>query len=182
MSLNSAKLKQDLISWFSRPTSIANVRQAEDKFATVYHDYAKAAEDISGDLVSNVTKEKFANELEFQRSQSLKDFCRQIDTAFVAYWTGAEFATGSLPTPTVACPHSTEEDFASETSSVVTGIETDAMYRALVTALSRKEGTAKTQAEQVAKVIDSVTKSAVTVLITGVDGAVAPITNTCGVF
>lgn len=182
MSLNTAKLKQDLIEWFSRPENIASVRQGENKFATVYHDYAKNAEDLSGDSVNNVTKEKFLNELDMQRSKTLKDFCRQIDTAFVAYWTGAEFDTGALPDPTTDCPHSIESDFDSETSSEVTDVETDAMYRALVTALSRKDGTAKTKAEQVAKVIDDVTRSAVTVVITGLDTEASPITNTCGVF
>jgi hypothetical protein len=154
----------------------------------VYHDYAREAEDVSGERATNLDKAKFENALNLSRSRTARQFCKQLDRAFVAYWSGTVFAVGAPPTPTTACPNVGGTGvFSTETSSVVVSVTPEVLYRALLPIITQPEGSAKVQADKMAKAFDEATKSAVAVLIQGQDTTPPPtgplpIYNVCTVF
>lgn len=186
MSLDRNKLTQALVQWFSKPQSVSSTRQAQKRLAEIYHAYAVQAVDVSGDGPTNLSSTDFEAKLNFERSRSADEFCRQVDAAFVAYWTGATFATDLLPPAEPACPNvGGTGEFASETSSEVVEVTTRAMYGKLLPIMSRASKSVRVRAQEIAQAMDAVTKSAVTVLITGEDTgspSPSPITNECGVF
>lgn len=188
MSLNAARLQQALAAWFAAPQAIRSQAQAEAKFARVYHDYAREGEDVSGERATTLVPAKFQSQLRFAASRTVEQFARQLDAAFVSYWTGAVFAVGVIPPPVPPCPNVGGTGvFSTEASSVVTVVAAGALFAALLPVLRRKSDTVASQARAFATAMDTVTKSAVTVLITGVDTTPAPtgplpITNTCTVF
>lgn len=188
MSLNVARLQQALAAWFSAPEAIRSQVQAEARFARVYHEYAREGEDVSGERATTLVPSKFQGPLRFAGSRTAEQFARQLDAAFVAYWTGAVFAVGVVPSPAPPCPNVGGTGvFATETTSVVTVVAAGALFSAVLPVLRKKADTVGSQARAFADAIDSVTKSAVTVLITGLDTTSPPtgplpITNTCTVF
>ena len=188
MSLDSGKLYREFLRWF-RALRGSGYRDAEARLAQIYHAYALDAEDVSGEHPNNLDQAKFERPLSFRTSRSRQQFAQQIETAFVAYWTGTIFPVLVVPPPTPPCPNvGGTEVFASETTSGVTAVTTRAMYSAIVAILANTDATAEESARRLADEMDRVTKSAVTVTITGEDttpgGSGGPlyITNTCTVF
>jgi len=188
VTLRETKLRQALSKWFSDPRGVPSARQAEARFASVYHDYAKEVEDLSGDRAANLDKSKFESALNFRKSRTAKQFCKQLDEAFVRYWSGTVFAVGSLPSPTTSCPNVGGTGvFAVETLSTVVGVASGVLYRKLLPIITPTGGSAKSQAVKMARAFDEATKSAVTVLIVGQDTTPPPtgplpIYNVCTVF
>lgn len=186
MSLDANKLYQGFLPWFTAPDDIRTHQQAEDRLARVYHTYAQDAEDVSGERPTNLVSTKFRTPLNFVRSRRAQDFASQIEAAFVAYWTGAVFPVLVIPPPTPPCPNvGGTTIFSQETTSVVASVTPRAMFSAILPIVSSWRGTAQVKARQLADAMDSVTKSAVTVLITGLDTSSptpVAITNTCTVF
>jgi len=189
MSLDAGKLYREFISWFTVPGDISTHPQAEARLARVYHVYAQDAEDVSGEKPNNLVSSKFRTPLSFQRSKTAQQFARRIEAAFVAYWTGVTFPILVVPPPVPPCPSvGGTTIFASETTSLVLSVTPGVMYSAILPIVSTWRGTAQLKARQLAEAMDGATKSAVTVLITGLDttpggsGGPLPITNTCTVF
>lgn len=189
MSLDSGKLYRGFLRWFRVPQGIRTYRQAEAKFSQIYHGYAQGAEDVSGECPDNLDRGKFERPLSFETGQARQRFARQIESAFVAYWTGVTFPILVVPPATPPCPNVGGNGiFGAELSSLVLSVTAGAMYSAVLPILSKGEATADEAARRLADVMDSVTKSAVTILITGQDttpgggGGPLPITNTCTVF
>lgn len=188
MSLDKGKLYHGLLRWFRVPGGVGTHREAEQRFARVYHSYAQDAEDVSGERPNNLDAEKFERLLAFQRSRVGKDFVRQIDSSFVAYWTGTTFPILVVPPASPPCPNiGGTGEFSAEISSQVTGVASDAMYDAVLPILSRPVGTAEEAARRLSDAMDRATKSAVEVIITGWDTTPSPggpiaVTNTCTVF
>lgn len=186
MSLDRNKLAQAFAQWFSRPGDIFSTAQAEQRLAEIYDAYAQQAEDVSGDGSTSLSRSDFETRLNFQRSRSADDFCRQVDAAFVAYWTDTTFATNLLPPVDPPCPNvGGTGEFSSETTSQVVEVTANMMHDKLLPLLTRASTSARIRAQEMAAVMHEVTTSAVTVLITGEDtGSPTPssITNECGVF
>jgi len=188
MTLRVYKLRQALVRWFGDSEELISAAQAESRWATIYHDYAREGEDVSGEPAINLSKSKFSRPLNLKQSQTAQQFCRQLDQAFVSYWTGVTFATAVVPSPPLACPNIGGTGvFSVEISSVVTVVAKGVLYGALIPIVSSLGGAASTKAAQFAEAFDSATKTAVTVLITGQDTTPPPagplaITNVCTVF
>lgn len=188
MSLNRARLRRSLTSWFQQPEGIRSSAQAEQKFAEVYHEYAREGEDVSGERAGNLSAARFRAQLHFQWSRTAKESCLQLDRAFVAYWTGAVFAIAVVPPASPPCPNVGGSGvFASETSSAVVAVQARVLYSKLLPILSTTSNTAARAAAQVAEALDEATKQAVSVRIDGTDttpgpGGPLPIFNLCTVF
>lgn len=188
MTLNASRLRLEFAMWVRNSQEIATYLQAERLFALTYHHYAKKATDVSGEYAINLSYRKFQMQLDFQSSRTPEQFCRQLDRAFVAYWTGVTFATAIVPPVLPPCPNQGGNGvFASEVSSVVVGVSPQVLYAELlpvVSSLSTAEGVAT---HEIASAFDRATKQAVDVLISGWDTTPGPtgplpITNLCGVF
>lgn len=188
MSLDSGKLYRGFVRWFQLPDGVRTYEQAEQKLARVYHDYAMDAEDVSGERASNLDMQKFQQRLGFSRSRSERDFARQIEDAFVSYWTGTTFPILVVPPASPPCLNvGGTGEFSSEVSSQVTSVEALSMYNVILPIFRRSDNTATESARRLAEAMDRVTRSAIEVLITGWDTTPSPsgpiaITNTCTVF
>ena len=188
MSLDADKLYRDFARWFKTTGGVTTSGQAETKLARVYHAYAQGAEDVSGEHPINLSADKFEQPLRFRSSRSARQFARQLDNAFVAYWTGVVFPIFVPPPAFPPCPNvGGSGEFSSEIVSLVTAVTPNAMYRAVLPILNTARATADSAARKLANAMDQVTRSAVTVLIVGWDTTAPPtgpflITNTCTVF
>lgn len=186
MSLSSDTLYREFLRWFKSGGSLTTYAQAEHRLATIYHTYAQSAEDVSGESPDNLDLTKFEGPLRFSLSRSERQTARQIEDAFVAYWTGTTFPILVVPPASPPCPNiGGTGEFSSEVSSAVSSVEADVMYDAILTLLSRGSNTAEQAARKLANAMDQATRSAVKVLITGWDTTTPTalnIINECGVF
>lgn len=189
MALDRSKLSTALRAIFSNPAGVASASQAEAMWAEAYDSYGFDAEDVSGDVVTTVNFGGFLSALDFGSSGgSSRKAAQDLDRAFVAYWTGAVFAVGSLITvPPGECPNvGGNGTWGSETTSVVTAVAAGVLAGLLEPIFgSPMEGdTAASKADQIAGAFHEATTTAVSVLITGLDTTPGPtgplaITNTC---
>jgi len=186
VSLDVNKLYNGFVTWFETPQSVITYAQAEAKMASVYHVYAQDAEDVSGERLENASERPFRDQLAFQRSQTARQFADQLDAAFVAYWQDLTFPTLVVPPADPPCPNvGGTGEFSVETAAVVSEVSPRAMYDAVLPVLTTSDEPARLKARKLADAMDRVTKSAVTVLITGEDTTTptpVAITNTCTVF
>jgi len=188
MSLSTDKLYHEFVRWFRTGGGVRTAEQAERRLAHAYYTYARDAEDVSGENPSNLIADKFERPLSFRRSGTRQQFARQIDAAFVAFWTDVAFPILAVPPTSPPCPNvGGSGEFSSEVSSQVVNVEAGAMYKAIMPILRSSGSTAERAARRLANAMDDVTKSAVTVLITGWDTTPGPsgpypIINTCTVF
>ena len=188
--LDQGRLKSELLRFFATPGGIRSHKDAEDRWAAAYHTYASSVEDISGDQAVNLSKDRFRAPLNFMSPRTAADFARMIDAAFVSYWTGVTFGiTSIVPGLGVPCPNIGAGTmlFLSETTSLVVSVAPGVMAGALLPVLLTRGGSFHTQADLIARTMHGVTKSAVTVLITGLDTTPIPtgplpVTNTCTIF
>ena len=185
MSLDANKLYREFLVWF-KTGNIYTYAQAERRLAKVYHDYAQGAEDVSGEGPDNLDASRFERHLRFSGSRTARQFAQQVDDAFVAYWTGTTFSILVLPPASPPCPNvGGTGEFSVELSSQVTAVAAGRMRDAILPVVDRATNTAEQVARRLADVMDSVTRSAVTVVITGQDTgspSPSPIYNECGVF
>jgi hypothetical protein len=187
MSLSLQSLRRNLVRFFSEPANTPSAPAAEERLARIYHEYAREAEDVSGENPVSTTQAAFQGPLDFRRSTTVRRYAEQVEAAFVAYWTGAAFAVGVVPPPVPPCPNVGGNGiFATETSSVVSAVAPRVLYAKLMPVLTSLQAPAQVQADRFARAFDEATKSAVTVLITGTDTTPGPtgplpITNTCTV-
>lgn len=188
MTLSVNRLRWEFAMWFRNSQDIATYMQAERRFALTYHHYAKKATDVSGEQAINLSYRKFQIQLNFQSSRTPEQFCRQLDRAFVAYWTGVIFATAIVPPVSPPCANQGGSGvFASEVSSAVVGVSSQVLYAELLPVVSSLSTAGEVATQEVAQAFDRATKRAVTVLISGWDTTPGPtgplpITNLCGVF
>lgn len=187
MSLSLDKLRTALTRLFIRPDAVATHTQAEARLAAAYHEYAADVEDASGDSATNLDPGKFQMPLDFAREGTPQSFARQLDRAFTAYWTGTAFGTSILipaPPPDPPCPNSGGTGvFGAEFSSVVVDVDDLALFTAVLPVVQRPSDSAQAQAARLAQAMDTVTKTAITVIISGTDTTPGlAISNTCGVF
>ena len=186
MSLNRNKLYLEFLRWFKSGASITTYEQAEKRLARVYHAYARAAEDVSGESPDNLDVLKFEGRLRFVGSRTARQFAQQVDDAFVAYWTGTTFPILVLPPASPPCPNvGGTGEFSVEFSSEVTDVVAGQMREAILPIITRSKNTADQAARRLADAMDQVTRSAVTVTIEGEDTgspSPSPIYNECGVF
>lgn len=122
MALDRSKLSASLRNIFSSPEGIAGAPQAEALWTNAYHGYAMDAEDVSGDRVATASRSGFLSALDFgSDGGSVSKAARDFDNAFVAHWTGAVFAVGSLiGVPPGECPNAGGNGvWSSEITSVV---------------------------------------------------------------
>ena len=188
MSLDKRKLYNEFVRWFRNPKGMSTIRQAQTRLAQVYHSYAQDAEDVSGESPTNLDQAKFDTPLRLETCRTAQQFAQRVEDAFVAYWTGTIFPTAVVPPASPPCPNvGGTEEFSLENTSGVTDVTARAMYSAILAVLARNESTAEEGARRLADAMDRVTKSAVTVTITGQDTTPPPtgplyITNTCTVF
>lgn len=197
--LDEGKLRQALLDFWRTPQGIRSIEDAEERWASAYHSYASDAEDISGDSLNAGNRTGFRGVLNFRSIRHVSQMAQQLDSGFVAYWTGASFGLTSLvagigsPCPNVPVPPQPLSSliFATETASSVIAVAAGAMRAAVLPVLTRnfRGVTAEDQAARLAAAMHSATTTAVTVLITGLDtvppvpnGGPFPLTNTCTVF
>jgi hypothetical protein len=188
MTLQRSKLQASLVRFFTRPGLIYNGSQAERFWTNAYHAYASDAEDVSGESPNNLMPSKFSAPLNFFASRTATIWAQQMEAAFVAYWTGTAFDVGVIPPPVPPCPNvGGTTIFATEATSVVTLVTPGVMFSSILPAALRYDPgvTAQQKAAEFAAAMDVATRSAVFVLITGLDtttvpmGGPLPITNTC---
>lgn len=186
MALSQSKLEQSLLKLFANPDSISSQQDAEQKWADAYDSYAKDAVDTSNDPVAVTNFAGLRGAFQFNNQQSAPAFAAQLDTGFVAYWTGAVFSIGTPPLPT-KCPNVGGTGlFATEiTSTVITATPGVVLGSLLPVITSFSDTTtAEQKAKEISTVLHAATTSAILVLITGIDttpppSGPLPITNTC---
>ena len=187
MALSQARLAASLLDIFVAKSGIRSVETFEEKWAEAYDRYARAAEDVSGEGPATVNAAGFRQALDFRSARTAADFCRQFERAFVAYWTAAVFQVGTPPPPTPPCPNvGGTAIFSSETSSVVSAVTPQVMFRQLLPQISMvpPRATPEERAAAIAGAMHRATVSAVLVLITGLDttpppAGPLPVTNVC---
>ena len=194
--LNEGKLRASLLRFFTNPAGLISIPQAEERWATAYDDYARDAEDLSGDPVLLSNRPGFRAPLRFRGIRNSVQFAQQIEAGFLAYWAGATFALGNLVpgTGTVDCPTigpvGSNFIFASEISSLVILVAPGVMFSGILphVSVTYRGVTAEQQSRRIAAAMHAATTSAVTVLISGIDtvipglGGPFPVTNTCNIF
>ncbi len=185
MALSAATLAQSLVQIANGKDGMPSLL-AEDLWATAYDLYARAAQDVSGDLLLSANRAGFRAALSFDGSRSAMEIAHQFELAFVAYWTGAIFSVGIPPPPVPpGCPNvGGNTIFASEVSSVVVTVLPGVMQAGLLPEFMQNSGEIPDRAQAIATAMHRATISAVLVLITGIDTTVPPtgplpITNTC---
>lgn len=194
--LDEGKLRASLLQFFRDPRGIRTIQQAEERWTRAYDEYARDAEDVSGDSVISINRAGFRGALNFRIIRHTTQMAAQLEAGFLSYWTGGAFAVGNLVSgvgvapclnvPVPPAPTSTLI-FASEVSSVVFAIAPQVMFSGVLPHLQRNFSgvTAEDQARRIASAMHQATISAVTVLITGIDTALPavggpfPLTNTC---
>lgn len=193
MALNLDRLRSGLEQIFVNPRGVSSSEDAQRRWAAAYHAYCTDVEDLSGDSATNLAQSKFEGALHFRQSRTAAQFAGQIDSAFAAYWTGTSFGiTTPIAGPGVPCPNISPNPsstllFSFELTSVVLAVAPGAMRSALLPILLTRGQSYQVQASRIATAMHTVTKSAVTVLISGTDttlpasGGPSPITNTCTV-
>lgn len=196
MTLDSSKLVTE-IRKFGDPNYISfggfpsTASAAKTAWANAYYNYAKDAEDVSGDAVASASLNKtgFSDALDFDSKSTIENAAGKFDDAFVAFWTGVTFAVGTFTTGTEACTNvGGTLVFSSETTSAVTAIAANVLKNKLITVFGdNTEIDSLAKIEDIATAFHEATTTAITVLITGIDTTPSPsgplpITNTCKVF
>lgn len=189
--LNKAKLESELVDVFTEPSYQSPIEVA-NAWGNAYDAYARDATDASFDRVAVVNKPGFISGMSSFSAQAgtPPSFAQLLDTAFVAYWTGAVFAVGVPPTPAAKCPSvGGNTIFSLEISSTVIVAAPGVLLSNLLPIFSNvTEGqTIRDQARKIADAFHQATTTAVTVLITGLDttpppAGPLPIMNQCGLF
>jgi hypothetical protein len=181
------KIMDPAYEGFSYPTSRA---AAISRWTSAYDTYAQEAVDASGDEVSAANAAGFSAAITsgWIDAWTYEEAASAFRDAFIAYWTGATFAVGSLigGTGTVGCQNQGTGNriFGVEYTSVVSNVNDAALYAALLNELSilRVDGAVKAQA--IAEIFHAATISGVLVQISGLDTTPPPInpqpvTNVC---
>jgi hypothetical protein len=192
--LSAATLKNNLLNMFD-PGSAgflgwpATLNQGITNLANAYQAYAATAWDASNDLVATVNIAGFKAALAaLVPGSTIAQAAQAFDNAFVAYWTGAVFAIGIVPTPASPCPSVGGTTLWSiEISSVVSVVTPNILKNLLLAEFAVLSADANAKATAIANAFHSATTTAVTVLITGLDttpppAGPLPITNTCTIF
>lgn len=193
MTLRVGTLRSELLSIFQvSPDSPSSSADAERQWAAAYDKYASAATDASGDRVIRKNRSGFHSQLRFRaKTGTAATMAQNCDRAFVAYWTGAVFAVGKVPSPSAPCPSvGGNTIFGTEISSAVAAVAPGVLRSLLFPIFSQSVpgNTPSERAGAIANAFHKATTSAVTVLITGLDttppgsGGPLPITNTCTIF
>ncbi len=154
MALQKNKLKQDLINWIEKcKTEIKNTNDALQLFVDAYENYAKDAQDISGDYVLSYNKSSmFETLLNLPSQQSANDGAQIIENAIINFWNGATFKL-LIPPPGTILPEIS--------STVIQNIVSGTLKSLLVPIFSNLNinTSDETRIDQLATVIDSVTKT-----------------------
>jgi hypothetical protein len=166
----------DFVGWPpTKPDAAANWSDAYDLFAS-------DAEDVSTDPVTVKNPSLFESTLAAALpgpDGTAVDAAQAFDDAFVQYWTGGVFAVGTPPPSGVGGTGV----FSVELTSVVTVVAPNVLKGLLVPIFESLSSDPDQKAEDIAAAFETATKTAVTVLISGLDttpppSGPLPITNT----
>lgn len=189
MSLSRSKLERELLRIFTRPNVVRTREHARRLWWEVYDDYARDAEDVSGDSVLTVSSFGFLKKLKFFSLNNYLQAADEFDAAFRAYWQGATFNVSQLITsPPSSCPNIGGNGiWSAETASVVSQVRRRALAEKLVTVFQRQSQVADSAraAAEIANAFHRSTTQDVIVTITGFDTTTptpVSISNTCTVF
>jgi len=188
VTLSLPKLRGELSRIFNDVESNRSHADYTRLWASAYHSYASDVTDVSGDRATNLSRAKFQRILRFRSSGQARNFARQLDQAFVTYWTGTVFAVGIPPSPAAQCPSAGGSGiFSSEISAVVVSVAPQVLSRLLIPALAATTASNDEAVSKIAQAFHTATTTAVRVLITGLDTTPSPagplpITNLCTLF
>lgn len=146
-----------------------------------YNDYALDAKDVSSDVVQSVNRNGFENELfsNFYYSWTARVTARSFADAFVAYWSQATFAIGTL-IPGTGVEGSINEGpgtriFSVELSSTVQTVTGDNLEDALYSEFVRLDWDAPDKAARITQCFHDATINDVIVFIDGLDTTPPPL-------
>lgn len=206
MALNKDTLKTEILKlidpededFVGYPEDAAT---AAENWAAAYATYAADAEDASGDALASASESGFADAIEsglagdpeadppVPGSSTPAQAAAAFGAAFLAFWTGATFAVGTLLDPlTEPCPSVGGTGiWATEATSAVLAAVPAGLITLLTAEFAVNSDDPDTKADALATAFHTATTTAVTVLISGLDStpppaSPIPITNTCTVF
>lgn len=189
MTLNPSRLASSILDIFTNKAGINSVEEFERSWAAAYDDYAREAEDVSGERPLTVNAPGFRQSLNFRSSRHPSIIAAQFEAGFRAYWTGAVFVFGVPPPPVPPCPNvGGNTIFGIELSSVVSAVTPGVMFSQIFPEFSMafRGDTIASRASAIAAAMHRATTTAVLVLISGTDttppiAGPLPIVNLCGI-
>lgn len=169
MALNLATLQQSILDLLSDPAGPKTPPQARAAWADAYDSYAKAATDVSFDRLATSNRLGFQSALIFDKNSSTHvTAALEFERAFIAYWTGATFATAKPPLPTTPCPSvPPAPPWAKEISSIVIAATPGLAVLLTPVFADNTSPDLNTRAAQLASAFHTATLTNVLVLISG---------------